>query len=158
MKVPLTAIALGVAVFVAYVQYDTYEKRQEAAADLQMRKEAPATNWFVVRQVAVTDFKASDPVVSAIYDREIKKPFAGEWFAEVREASTQDMVCDGQGQRFYEPKDVLPVAGTTLAWLVGRDCKYKPGEYYVEINYVIRPPGYPDKTYRAVSPIFKVTE
>jgi len=158
MKVPLTAIALGVAVFVAYVQYDAYQKRQAAHVAELEREAAPATDWFVVRQVAVSDFKTTDPVVPAIYDREIKKPFVGEWFAEVREAATQDTVCDGRGNRFYEPSDVLPVAGTTLAWLVGRDCVYKPGKYYVEINYILHPPGYPDKTYRAVSPIFKVAE
>lgn len=158
MKVPLTAIALGIAVFVSYVQWDAYEKRQAAYADAQARAEAPATQWFVVRQVAVTDFKTGDKIVPAIYDREIRKPFVGDWRAEVHDANTQETVCDGGGTRYYAPSDVLPVAGVNLTWLVGKECDYKPGEYYVEINYTIRPPNYPDKTYRAVSPIFKVTE
>lgn len=158
MKVPLTAIALGVAAFVAYVQWDEYKKRQAEYADMQARAEAPATMWFVVRQVAVTDFKAGDKNVPAIYDREIKKPFVGDWRAEVHDANTQETVCDGGSTRYYAPSNVLPVAGVNLTWLVGKECDYKPGEYYVEINYILHPPGYPVKTYRAVSPIFKVTE
>lgn len=121
-------------------------------------KEAiPATEWFSVRNISVPDFvKGEDPAV--IYDREVKQPFSGTWNVEVHpvSAAVDYPVCTGSGTNLYKPNEALPEKGVTLSWLVGRVCNLSEGQYNLEVNYELRPRGYPAKQYSATSNIFRV--
>ena len=126
-----------------------------------VKDNAPATDWFVVRNVSVPDFIAgSDPPVN--YDRVIKKEFFGRWSVEVHGTtqSTNYAICTGSGQNHYEPTETLPDTGVSMSWFMGVDgwkkCSLKEGQYVLEITYLITPQGYPEKLYTATSNIFRV--
>lgn len=118
------------------------------------RDAAPATDWLVVQAINVADGVAGNDALHVIYDRIIKSPFVGEWFADVKRADDQSNACLGSGKSLYEPKDTLPDVGVTLDWFMGKPCKLPAGQYYIEVVYKITPPGYPEKTYRATSNVF----
>lgn len=123
------------------------------------KRDAPATDWFSVRNISVPDFvEGEDPII--IYDRDIKKSFNATWSVEVHgaTASTNYPICTGSGNNKYQPGETLPEQGVRLSWFVGRiECVHvPPGKYNLEINYEIRPPGYPTKIYTATSNIFTV--
>ena len=87
-----------------------------------VKDNAPATDWFVVRNVSVPDFIAgSDPPVN--YDRVIKKEFFGRWSVEVHGTtqSTNYAICTGSGQNHYEPTETLPDTGVSMSWFMGVD-------------------------------------
>ena len=157
MKIILTALAAAVLATIVWNQVDDYQNRQQALMVQQQKLDEPATDWFVVRNLAVADGHTGDDL-PAVYDREIRKPFAGRWYAEIKNAETQESVCYGNGASLYEPKDVLPKAGVTLKWLMGKGCNLPVGQYYLEINYTVLPTNYPQKDYRAVSNVFTIRE
>lgn len=157
MKVILPALIAAVLATIVWNQVDDYQIRQQALLAQQRMIDEPASDWFVVRNLAVADGFTGDDL-PAVYDREIRKPFAGRWYAEVKNAETQESVCYGNGASLYEPKDVLPKAGVTLKWLMGKECPLPVGQYFVEINYTVIPTNYPQKDYRAVSNVFTIRE
>lgn len=122
-----------------------------------VKETTPATEWFSVRNISVPDFvKGEDPAV--VYDRVISKPFSGTWNVEVHPVSAAEdyPVCTGSGTNLYKPNETLPEKGITLSWFVGRVCDLPEGQYNLEVNYEIRPEGYPTKQYSATSNIFRV--
>lgn len=139
----LSAIAVNVA-------WDKYQQHT--------KESAPATDWFVVWGLSVADGEQGNSKLPVVYNREIRKSFSGRWHAEIKNTETQETVCWGNGDAFYEPKDILPKAGVDLEWIVGKDCDLKPSQYYLEINYLISPINYPIKSYRAVSNVFTISE
>ena len=157
MKIILTALVAAVLATIVWNQYDDYQMRQQALLMQQRMINEPASDWFVVRNLAVADGYTGDDL-PAVYDREIRKPFAGRWYAEIKNAETQESACYGNGAAIYEPKDVLPKAGVTLGWIMQKTCKLVPGQYYLEINYTVLPTNYPQKDYRAVSNVFTIRE
>lgn len=155
MKLIVAAAISAVFATVAWNQYDAYIKREEEIRIERERAEAPATDWFVVQNLSVADSFAYNYSIPVIYDREIKKDFAGEWWAEVKNAIDKSVTdCRGHNSSKYTVDDSLPPAGVDLEWMVGMKCHLGPGQYYLEINYVISPINYPDKEYRAVSNVF----
>ena len=156
MKAALSAALTALVLVAGWNEWANYEERERARKEAIARDEAPVTDWFVVRNLAVADGFAGEDL-PAIYDREIKAPFGGTWYAEVRNVESKALACPpGKGGAFYEPKDVLPPAGVTLGWLIGHDCVLTPGQYYLEITYLITPANYPTKTYRDVSNVFNI--
>lgn len=156
MRVAFIAATCAALTAVAWNQYDHYVKRMESDRLLLQKVQDPATDWFVVRNLSVADGPANDTKLPVVYDREIKRPFVGRWYAEIKSAETQQTVCWGNGGALYEPKKVLPKAGVDLTWIMGKECFLSPQQYYLEINYRIAPQGYPEKEYRAVSNVFTV--
>ena len=156
MKAILSAAFTALVLVAGWNEWTNYEERERARQAAIARDAAPVTDWFVVRNLAVADGVTGEDL-PAIYDREIKKPFGGTWFAEVHDVQTQALACPpGKSGAYYEPKDVLPQAGVTLSWLMDRKCELGPGQYYLEITYLVTPANYPTKDYRAVSNVFTI--
>lgn len=119
-----------------------------------MRAIAPSTDWFYVQSINVADGSAGNPNIPVIYDRVIKKPFVGEWYAELKRASDQFLMCSGNGKSLYDTNDTLPETGVTLKWFMNRECVLPPGQYFIETSYKIKADGYPEKNYRVASNLF----
>jgi len=141
----LTALILALALHYGWSQWNVYARQHE-----------PVGNFFVVNSVNVSDTKYGyDPPV--VYDRTIKRPFTGEWTAEINNAETGVTACRGFGRSDYQPKDVLPDATVTLSWFVSAKCNLFPGHYVVETVWRVQPEGYEHpKILRNVSNIFTV--
>lgn len=125
--------------------------------DRSVKRDTPATDWFSVRNISVPDFiEGDDPII--IYDRDIKKPFSATWSVEAHgaTASTNYAICTGSGTNKYEPGETLPESGVKLSWFIGKECSLPEGAYNLEVNYEIRPAGYPPKVYTATSNIFNI--
>lgn len=145
-RIDAYAFFVGAAIFAGWLAWSN-----------AVRESTPATEWFSVRNISVPDFvKGDDPAV--VYDREIRQPFSATWNVEVHPAtaSSDYPVCTGSGTNLYKPNETLPENGVTLSWLVGRVCDLPEGQYNLEVNYEIRPAGYPAKQYSATSNIFRV--
>lgn len=155
MKLILTAAISAVLVTIAWNQYDAIAKRQQLIEEEALKAAEPATTWFVVRNLAVADSFAYNSEVPVVYDREIKRDFNGQWWAEVRNAEDKSITdCRGHGSSRYTTDDALPPAGVDLKWIIGISCHLPAGQYYLEISYSIAPANYPVKEYRAVSNVF----
>ncbi len=141
------AIALVIAVIANYA-WSVYSEHQ--------KEKEPPTNWLYVQNLNVADGISMDPNIPVVYNRAVRRPFVGQWFAEVKNADTQALVCNGSGTNFYEPKDTIPESSVTLDWFIGKPCPLPSGQYYIETTYKIKPDSYPEKTYQVVSNIFTV--
>lgn len=121
-------------------------------------KEAePAENWYVVRNVYVGDFEEGNTKPPVIYDREIRRPFIGDWVVEVHPVGRQENVCpNSSGRSHYDSNDELPAAGVTLEWYLGKPCLIPPGQYVMVTYWTIRAPNYPDKVLTVSSNVFTV--
>lgn len=156
MRIAVSAAVSALVVFMGWNEYDDYVVRRAALVETASREAAPATDWFVVRNLSVADGLSGDSALPVVYDREIKKPFTGRWTAEIKNAETKTTACYGGGSARYEPREALPGAGVDLEWLMQKRCSLSPGQYFVEINYDLFPANYPTKEYRAVSNVFTV--
>jgi hypothetical protein len=146
MKSLITLIAFGLALITNVVWQWAVDAGKEAT---------PTSEWFVVRKINVATAKQGDNP-SVVYDREIKKPFTGDWIVEIVRTKDEFTICTGSGTNRYEPKDALPKAGVDLIWLVGKDCKLPVGEYTLQAHWKVKPDDYPEKSLRIVSDIFEV--
>lgn len=128
---------------------------------VSVKNAAPPTEWFAVKDISVPDFvQGDDPPV--IYNRQILKPFYGDWSVEIHgtNESTDYAICAGSGSAYYEPKENLPDTGVSMSWFFGyeawKGCSLNDGQYVLQTHWKIRPIGYPEKEYSMTSNIFRV--
>lgn len=117
---------------------------------------APASHWFEVYDVYVPDFvEGDDPPI--IYDKVVRKPFVGEWVADIRPFTegTPAAVCVGSGTSHYAVEEQAK-ENPTLEWYIGKDCKLPPGTYTMSTVWEVRPEGYPTKYVEKNSNVFTV--
>lgn len=116
----------------------------------------PPEDWFTIRQVSVADFAAGTDDAPVVYDREIRRPFEGDWIVKVIAIPDNVLVCSGSGTNYYEPQDKVPEIGVTFDWFVGKDCRLAPGQYALRVHYKLRVIGYPEKYLDVSSNVFRV--
>lgn len=136
-----TALALGSALWLS-LQLDAIR-----------RANAPASDWFSVRSIVVEDATAATVMID--YDRQIKLPFHGRYFAVLRriDGATEDIECEGSGGAPYQPIDGK--IRRFLAWWMGKaPCLPSPGRYRLDTSWIIEADGYPPKEVRASSNVF----
>lgn len=124
-----------------------------------LRDTAPATEYFEVYQIGIPNFpEGYNPAI--IYDRVVRKPFSGEFTAEIQGAGTLAVVCPSTKKFNYDPDKKLPKGGVTLSWLMYReplpDCNPEPGSYRVNICWTIERYRTTPARYCANSNVFTV--
>ena len=122
-------------------------------ATQRMRAAVAPGAWLAVNDIHVPDFfENEDP--SVIFDRIVREPFQAFWTVEVQQ---QDMLnnftltCTASGARAFEPG--VPVPTRFVSDLCG---KLKPGYYRIRVTWMMRKPGWPEKTVVAYSNVFRV--
>lgn len=128
-----------------------------SAVTEHLRGHAPASDWFIVRQLFISDFPHGHTGAPVVYDRLIIKPFNAQWVVEITDAATKGLVCTGSGANHYDVRDQLPDTGVTFEWFVGKDCHLPPGQYIARAYWRIFPKGYPEKEQSITSNVFTVT-
>jgi hypothetical protein len=111
-------------------------------------------DFLVVRKVHVFDaIEGHSPKMDV--ERVIRKPFRGEWLADVsrREGSGFYAVCSGSGKSNYDPADRLPAkANLDLDWWTYPvRCNLPVGCYEVNTVWTIEAPNVPAMAVRSVS-------
>lgn len=96
--------------------------------------------WIRLEGLRVSD-GATGQNLPIYYEREIVRPFRGEWHVELWRINrgSFEAVCAGNGSWNYEP--ATPDPNQTLEWLMGGDeCAPKvPGEYRVRVIIDVNP-------------------
>ena len=118
----------------------------------------PASWWFEVHDVRVSDGKAGEQITMVV-GREIKRDFEGSWSVSIRqidEAATK-LACVASSKTDYRTDAQLPAVLTIGWWTNGVCSTLPPGHYVLTTTWYIYPPIGPTKTVRRVSNIFKVT-
>ena len=120
----------------------------------------PASSWLEVRKVVVGPARAGEPV-PMIVDREVNRPFLGEWTVTIRKWSEGGPViyCTATGTTQYSTAADLPRDLTLDWWTDGRCPTLSPGKYVIDTTWRINPmlPFLPAKHVQAESNIFEVT-
>lgn len=78
----------------------------------------PASRWYELRAVRVSDAAFTAPVTMAV-DRVIHRDFQGEYLATVRRASDMQPVCNGGEEVPYRTSSTLPDPLTLDWWTYG---------------------------------------
>jgi hypothetical protein len=123
------------------------------------RENAPVTEYFEVRQIAVPDhIVGTNPEI--IYDRSVNKSFSGRYTVEVQEAGTLQALtkCTGSEEANYTPEKQLPEGGATLFWFIGKECLIPPGSYRLEACWEVRREKASTIHYCRASAIFNVID
>lgn len=119
----------------------------------------PASWWLDVREVAIRSAPYGQPL-SMVVDREIKRPFLGEWQVTIRQwdGSGWATWCNATGQSNYR-EDARYPRDLSLQWWTDGACHPVPvGRHRVTTTWTIKGPGYlPDKHAVSESNIFEVT-
>jgi hypothetical protein len=152
-------VELAAALAIGYMTIQLIEYREAVRRD-----EIPASDWFELRELYVPDHaQGSDPLM--VYDRVIKEDHRGFWVAEVQKVKPDGRsgvfqnVCSGSGVAEYETTDVLgPDNAVSWSWFLGRPCRVQPGNYRILLSRDMVVPGYPVKSQRSVSNIFRITD
>ncbi len=142
----ILAIIIGIGIVYAWDWFDRAARNAE-----------PPENWYVVRNIYVADFEEGNTQAPVIYDREIRRPFFGEWIVEIHPVGRQENACPGStGKSHYEPKDELPASGVTLDWYLGKPCALRAGQYVMRTYWKIQAANYPQKEVTFTSNVFSV--
>lgn len=149
----LLAVVIALFAVFAIIQYqNTAELWQEKSREL-----TPADNWFVIRGVTIPDFVVgTDPVVQ--FNRVIRQPFDGSWSISIHQVGS-DMdypICFNSSTNFYDATPGIPKTAIPLSIFMGKECALPVGQYIAQINWEIRPAGYPTKYVRISSNNFYV--
>jgi hypothetical protein len=99
----------------------------------------PASWWFEVHELHVSDADAGEPVLLR-YTRSIHRPFRADWIVSVRVVSADraQEVCVGSASSLYRPDAALP-AVADLEWFTAGACPaLAPGTYRVETHWRLR--------------------
>lgn len=120
----------------------------------------PASWWFEVHELHVSDGSAGEPVLLR-YTRTIHRPFRAEWLVSVRVVSADGSqeVCSGHATSLYRPDSVLP-AVADLEWFTAGSCRrLDPGTYRVETHWRLQL-GWPwgERAVSARSNVFVIAE
>jgi hypothetical protein len=95
----------------------------------------PASIWFEVRQVAVSQPLYEGDPVTMIIDRTINRSFEGEFEVTVRNADTNIVHCNGDGGLRYVPSARVPNP-ITLDWWANAPCEPVPaGRWVLETTW-----------------------
>ena len=117
---------------------------------------APASDWLVVRSIMIEDASVGMPVMIN-YDRHIKQPFHGRYYAVLRrvDGTTEDIECEGSGGAPYKP--VEGKIRRSLDWWLGKtSCRPSAGTYQLDTLWIIEMDNYPSKRVRASSNVFRL--
>lgn len=118
----------------------------------------PASYWFEVRSLHVSDTTVGDPVLM-VADRDIKRNFLGTWTVSIRKLGPkgQGVYCTAVNSTDYEMNSQLPDP-LTLSWWTFPHCDPLPeGKYYIRTTWTIKGNGFfPDKQLSQVSNIFEI--
>lgn len=125
-----------------------------SAANLD--KALPASYWFVVDNVHVSDAITGQPRFMVV-SRTIKRPFRAKWIAEVErwDGFQFELVnnCTGRGENAYAPDNKLPNPLTLAWWVYPTVCGLPAGQYRIETVWTLEN----GKEVRAVSNIFTIS-
>lgn len=139
-------------IILAWVIYDKLDAIQSNLVD--------TNDYFIVNNVHVADAKeGGNPKV--IYDRLVVRDFRGQWIASVRRVAEREGdpaygVCNNSQPVDYKKSTVLPKTGVDLEWYIEKDCKLKPGRYFLKTIWEIFLPGQVIKRVRYSSNIFTI--
>lgn len=78
----------------------------------------PASRWYELRLVGVADGRVGEPITMVI-DREIKRPFTGEYTVTLFDVDSGRLVCAGGDRVLYTPGVMLPEPVTLDWWTYG---------------------------------------
>lgn len=143
----LTEVAVSICVLaaVSYIMSNVQQQQQRAAV-------SPAA-WLVVNDIHVPDFAENeDPPVRL--DRMVREQFQAFWTVEVQAQDAFNnftLACTASGVRAFEPGSPAPMR--VVSDLCGA---LHPGNYRVRISWIMRKPGWPEKTVVAYSNVFRV--
>ena len=118
---------------------------------------ASASRWLVVREIHVYDTWVGDPPHLTV-NRDIVRPFHGEWLATVRHVSDGSLAfaCLAEGRADYATDARIPPNITLDWWTFPAKCRLAAGQYRLDTQWRIRAQGYPEKFLRASSNVFEV--
>lgn len=120
----------------------------------------PTSYWLDVDYVKVVNAQKGHRIPMLV-DRDIHRPFVGEWVVSVKRFVGVGWVhhCSGSGKANYRPGGNLP-ADLDLEWWTEGGCKSLPvGSYVLETSWSIKPSFdfLPERQVSATSNIFEVT-
>ena len=119
----------------------------------------PGSFWLEVRSVRVQNGAAGASIVMRV-DREIKRPFAAVWTAQVRtvrESGEGYVACTASAYSEYKDGAELPEMLTLDWWTDGRCATLPAGRYMLSTAWRINPNGiWPSNIVRADSNVFEV--
>lgn len=121
------------------------------------RDVVPASAWFEVIGVTVSDTRAGQPVRMNV-SRIIHAPFTASWVATVRRMTDNglEFACSSFGTNDYRLESTLPEPLTLDWWTYPVRCDLKPGRYRLDTLWTLDLPGYPPKTVGAQSNVFEI--
>lgn len=115
--------------------------------------------WLTINDIYVPDHAVNE-VPEITFDRTIKAEFQGYWIVEVQrqdEDANFRLICTANGVRNYDPAYAIP--NKTVGWqaFAAGQCQGLPaGEYRVRVTWIMRKPGWPEKTLVAYSNVFRI--
>jgi hypothetical protein len=121
------------------------------------------SHWYVLQSVTIPDALFGQPVAVHV-DREIRRPFLGQYTVTVLDVATGQTICTGGARTNYDPERALPPQVTLDWWTDGAEppCEgaLYPGEFRlttcVEILHAVPLVG--PRRSCAPSNIFRVVE
>lgn len=138
------AVAVCLLAAILYVKDNVQQQQRDAVA---------ASSWLVVNDIHVPDFlENEDPEIR--FDRVVRESFQAFWTVEVQRRDAFNnfsLSCTASGVRAFEPGSPAPTR--VVSDLCG---KLKPGDYRIRIAWLMRRPGWPEKTVVAYSNVFRV--
>jgi len=120
----------------------------------------PPARWFEVQSIKVRDATVGY-APSMVVVRNIKRPFYGEWVAEVErmnESGSFTVACQAQGRANYNPGNDLPSNLDLDWWTYPVKCHLEPGKYRLDTSWRVFPSGITPREIHYVSNIFEIRE
>ena len=119
---------------------------------------APPGMWLEVQSVKIRDTTEGVSPTMVVF-RTIRKPFYGEWKAEVERmlpGGTFIMICQANGSNNYSPLNTLPENLDLDWWTYPTKCNLKVGKYRVETVWRVFPSGITPREIHYISNVFEV--
>jgi hypothetical protein len=120
----------------------------------------PASYWYDVKEIRVGSSTFGEPI-PLVVDRQIKRPFYGEWSITIRQwdGGGWPVWCNAQGVSNYQAGAKLP-KDLSLQWWTAGQCYPVPiGRYKVTTTWrIMSSPLLPTKVVSMESNIFEVRE
>jgi hypothetical protein len=124
-----------------------------------VRADVSPAAWLSINDIYIPDHAVGDaPEIT--FDRTIKEEFQGYWIVEVQKRDAEGnfhLVCTANGIRNYDPAYVIP--NKSVGWKVfagGQCAGLSSGEFRVRVTWIMRKPGWPEKTLVKYSNVFSI--
>lgn len=164
MKLHAIPVVIALALVASGYSYYDYSLRVVKDQEYAAKEAAPASDWYVLRNISIRDFiEGDDPVLS--FDSEVKKPHVSIWTIQAHKIDggiEYPPICSTHGELARTPDDNK---GTTvIKWSAlmklgaNSNCQLPVGDFILKAHVKLEINGYPEKEVDRASGIFHVLE